>query len=246
MSPPAALIAAVAAVAVAGVIAAARRLRPHRALIRGAVLHDPTDDTQMGEDGAMRSVQSADIDLPLDVLGELWVPATLERLARTYWAFLSRCTLGLIRVQYRHDGRDIVLISRPLVLLSFGCPEYEMNAERGIVRWPIQRGILVAGAGHGKDGYLEIDVRRRGEVQPGCERVNVEVEVANFYPRIAHGISQVVYANTQSRIHVLVTYGFLRRLLSRRLERSVTGRYDVPSTPEETGEPSKARDRAAA
>jgi hypothetical protein len=239
----AALIAA-AAVVVAALAVLVRRLLPHQAVIRGAVVHHPTDDTQVDADGAVRSIQSADIDLPVDAFGELWTPATLERLARTYWAFLSRCTLGLIKVKYREDGRDVVLLTRPFVLLSFKTPEYELNGDRGIVRWPIDRGVLVARAGRGRDGYLEIDVRRRGTVESGCERVNVEVEVANFYPQIAHTLSKFVYTNTQSRIHVLVTYGFLRRLVSRELEESVTGKYAVPSA-DATREPQKARDRVA-
>jgi hypothetical protein len=242
---PAALFTVIAA-AFAVIVTLVRRLRPHSAVIKGAVIHDPTDDTKVGPDGAVRSVQGADIDLPLESFGELWVPSTLERLARTYWAFLSTCTLGLIRVLYRDDGRDVVFLRRPFVLLSFGCPEYEMNNERGIVRWPINTGILVANQGRGKDGYLEIDVRRRGEVEPGVERVTVEVEVANFYPQLAHWLSRFVYTNTQSRIHVLVCYGFLRRLVSRELEESVTGHYAITNdTVEATPEPSKARDKAA-
>ncbi len=242
---PAALLAALLAFAAAAVTVF-RRLRPHSAAIRGAVVHDPTDDTSADADGAVRSVQSADIDLPPEAFGELWTPATLERLARTYWAFLTRCTLGLIRVKYSDEGRDVVLLTRPFVLLRFRSPEYEMNADRGIVRWPIADGLLVAGPGRGADGYLEIDVRRRGTIQNDCERVNVEVEVANFYPQLAHWLSRFVYTNTQSRIHVLVTYGFLRRLVSRELEESVTGKYAGPRSVDETPEPRRARDRAAA
>lgn len=244
MKPSKMLVALVALVA--GAIAVFLRLRPHTAVIKGAVVHDPSDDTGVDADGAVHSIQSADIDLPDDAFGELWTPATLERLARTYWSFLSRCTLGLIRVEYRDDGRDVVLLRRPLVLLSFKCPEYEMNADRGIVRWPIDKGLLVARDGRGKDGYLEIDVRRRGEVSPGVERVNVEVEVASFYPQIAHYMSRFIYTNTQSRIHVLVTYGFLRRLVSRDLEESVTGRWNAVESVEDTPEPEKQRDKASA
>ncbi len=112
----------------AGLVAVFLRLRPHTAVIKGAVVHDPTDDTRVGPEGAVASVQSADIDLPVDAFGELWAPDTLERLARTYWAFLGRCTLGLIRVEYREDGRDVVFLRRPFVLLSFKAPEYEMNS----------------------------------------------------------------------------------------------------------------------
>ena len=34
---------------------------------------------------------------------EIWTPMHLERLARTYWKYLSRVTLGLIRVEYTDD-----------------------------------------------------------------------------------------------------------------------------------------------
>ena len=91
------------------------------------------------------------------------------------------------------------------MLLSFQAPEYEMDAERGIVRWRIE-GILVSRAGRGGNGYLEIDVRRIPGEREGRAGVHVEVEVANFYPAIASGISRWVYANTQSRIHVIVTH----------------------------------------
>ena len=70
----------------------------------------------------------------------------LERLARTYWKYLSRVTLGLIRVEYTDTERAVVLLHRPLVLLRFGAPEYEMSDGRGIVRWTIRDGILVAQA----------------------------------------------------------------------------------------------------
>ena len=40
-------------------------------------------------------------------------------------------------------------------------PEYEMDDERGVVRWRIERGVLVAPPGIDADGYLEIDIRRR-------------------------------------------------------------------------------------
>ena len=43
-------------------------------------------------------------------------------------------------------------------------------------------------------------------------RVHVEVEVANFYPALASSIARWLYSATQSRIHVIVTHGFLRSL----------------------------------
>ena len=79
------------------------------------------------------------------------------------------------------------------------------------MRWRIDRGVLVARPGRGGDGYLEIDVRRLPADEPGKRGLHVEVEVANFYPRSPRARAWV-YAVTQSRIHVLVTYGFLRSL----------------------------------
>jgi hypothetical protein len=158
----------------------------------------------------------------------------LERLARTYWKYLSRVTLGLIRVVYTPTERAVVLIARPFVLLRFRAPEYAMDAERGMVRWRIRNGILVASEGHEGDGFLEIDVRRLPNATPGRATLHVEVEVASFYPAIAFGIARWVYANTQSRIHVLVTHGFLRSLAKLELEESVVGRF---AEPEEDGAP---------
>ena len=37
----------------------------------------------------MRSIQAANVDMPEDELLALWKPVNLERLARTYWKYLS-------------------------------------------------------------------------------------------------------------------------------------------------------------
>jgi hypothetical protein len=65
--------------------------------------------------------------------------------------------------------------------------------------------------------------------------VHVEVEVANFYPTIASSLSRWLYANTQSRIHVLVTHGFLRSLARLDLAPSKVGRF---ATVEQVPDPS--------
>jgi hypothetical protein len=199
--------------------------------VGGAVIQTPTDDTQMDANGAVRSVQSADITMPRDTLEELWDPANLERLARTYWSFLSACTLGIIRVHYT-EGERFVKAFRVIPLLTFAAPEYEMDTDRGIVRWRIVKGLLVARKGRDGDGALEIDVRRLPTNEPGKARINVEISVLNFYPNIARWLSRFVYTNTQSRIHVIVTYGFLRRLVTRDLDQSVTGRFNAPDIDE--------------
>jgi hypothetical protein len=203
------------------------RVRP----LADSVIRDPVEHTTMDDRGAVRSVQAADISMPESALVELWTPMNLERLARTYWRYLSRVTLGLIRVDYTPTDRMVVLIFRPLVLLRFRAPEYALDADRGVVRWRIRDGILVASEGHEGDGYLEIDVRRLPGDGPGRAKVHVEVEIASFYPAIALRIARWFYAQTQSRIHVLVTHGFLRSLAKLQLEESAVGRFAERSEP---------------
>src|SRR5262249_31035072 len=69
--------------------------------------------------GAVRSVQTADVLIDRAALADIWTPMHLERLARTYWRFLTRVTLGLIRVRYTEAERTVVLVASPLRLLTF-------------------------------------------------------------------------------------------------------------------------------
>jgi hypothetical protein len=173
--------------------------------------------------GAVRSVQTADVSLPDSALAQIWSPINLERLARTYWRFLSRFTLGVVRVHYTEAERFVILLASPLKLLTFKAPEYEMGADHGIVRWRIERGLLVAKRGKGS-GYLQILVRRKLDSASGAHYLHVEVEVANFYPSIASGLGRWFYKVTQSRIHVFVTHGFLRSLARLDLAESKVGK----------------------
>ena len=194
--------------------------RRSRALI--ANFHDST--SMDGSTGAVRSVQTADLLLDEAALEEIWSPAHLERLARTYWRFLTRVTLGLVRVRYTDTERSVVLLASPLRLLTFHAPEYEMDPTRGMVRWRIARGVLVAGQGRDGGGYLQIEVRRSPGERPDQAHLHVEVEVANFYPSIASRFSRRLYDATQSRIHVMITRGFLRSLARLDLAESRVGR----------------------
>src|SRR5918999_4992066 len=197
-----------------------RRRRP-----ADAVISDLDDHTVMDSRGSVRSIQAATVTTPEGSLDAIWTPTYLERLARTYWKFLSRVSLGLIRVEYTETERRVVLLRRPFVLLRFRAPEYTIGDGRGIVRWRIRDGVLVA---KHDEGYLEIDVRRLEPEQPGTDQAHVEVEVANFYPAIATWVTRWFYKATQSRIHVLVTQGFLRSLARRELEMSAVGRFAGP------------------
>jgi hypothetical protein len=193
--------------------------RPKIATISKLENHTTEDEAS----GAMRSVQTAEVSLPEATLRELWTPAHMERLARTYWRFITRVTLGLIRVVYSDSERSVVLLARPLKLLTFGAPEYELDAEHGRVRWRIERGILLARRGRGAHGHLQIDVRRLPERHAGEARLHAEVEVANFHPAIASGFGMRAYNATQARIHVFVTHGFLRSLARLDLAESKVG-----------------------
>jgi hypothetical protein len=188
-----------------------------------AMLTGPRDTTAMDASGAVRSVQAVDLTLPLVDLEAIWTPMHLERLARTYWKHLSRVSLGLIRVSYTQTERAVVLIARPLVLLRFRAPEYELHADRGRVRWQIRDGLLVAEPDH---GHLEIEARRAPAPEAGYACAHIEVEVANFYPALSVWVARWFYVNTQSRLHVLVTYSFLRSLTRRELERSAVRRFE--------------------
>jgi len=198
----------------------ARRPRPRAEVIS---LEDHTGEDP--ETGAVRSVQEADLLIDADALADIWTPGHLERLARTYWRFLTRVTLGVIRVRYSDGTRSVVLLTEPLRLLTFQAPEYELDGRRGLVRWRIERGLLVSARGRHGRGYLQIEVRREQAAgTPGKQLLHVAVEVANFYPSIAFGISRRFYNATQSRIHVFVTYGFLRSLTRLNLAESRVGR----------------------
>lgn len=199
-------------------------------------LGDRTSEDQ--RTGALRSVQTADVALPETALRELWSPMYLERLARTYWRFITRATLGLVRVVYSETERSVVLLARPLKLLTFKAPEYEMGSDHGLVRWRIERGLLVARHGRGEtaaggQGHLQIDVRRVNDAKPGEALLHVEVEVANFHPAIAWRFGRRIYNATQAKIHVIVTHGFLRSLARLDLAESKVGRLAEPLSPTE-------------
>ena len=160
--------------------------------------------------GGVTTKQVADVTLPRTELDRIWNPEYLERLARTYWLFLTRVSLGLLRVVYSPFSREVVVLRRPFRLLTFRGPRYRAEPNRGSVTWPIDRGILVAPTGRGK-GYLQITVERPEEDESADEvTIRVSSEVANFYPALAAGglprwiarIGGWLYRITQLRIHL--------------------------------------------
>ena len=214
-----------------------RLWRRRASVIPGAEVGELVDETTTdAETGAVTSRQAADIVLPAAAIEGLWDPEHLERVARTYWTTLQRFTLGLMHVHYTAGERSVVLLVPQLRLLTFKAPEYEMDRCHGIVRWRIEKGLLVSRRGTDGDGYLEIDIRRHDEPEQGKVRLRVGVEVANYYPRLG-SLSRRLYAATQSRIHVISCNYFLRRLVRRDLSTSKVGHFAGPASPAQAPDP---------
>ncbi len=186
-------------------------------------IRKPGKQVRVRPSGAVGSVQEAEIVVDRSLLDGIWTADNLELIARGYWAFLRRMSLGIIRVRYAADSRTVTAFGK-IPLLRFGAPVYEAEEGRGTVEWPIDRGLLVAVEGRGK-GALRVSVERcdRDGVDDGADalldrvRLIAKVEVENFYPglrgrgRFAR-FGAWVYAQTQLRIHVLVCNGYLRHL----------------------------------
>jgi hypothetical protein len=193
-----------------------RQLERHRrARARVRIEHVPR--SKYAADGSIGSKQVAEVSLPRSELDRVWSPEYLERLAATYWCFLTRFSFGLLRVLYTDDAREVVLLTRPFVLLRFRKPEYEIESDGGTVTWPIDKGLLVAPSGRTR-GYLRLTVRRPPDDGGSGEiTATISSEVVNFYPMLAgwgwfSRIGRLIYNETQLRIHVLVTHAFLRSL----------------------------------
>jgi hypothetical protein len=204
---------------------------PRRLLVRKLPARVRLVDTPrsgQGPDGSVTSRQVAEVTLPRSELERIWTPEYLERLARTYWRFLERVSLGLLRVLYTPHSREVVLLGRPLVLLRFFAPEYDIRPDGGTVTWRINRGLLVAPSGRGK-GYLRISVVR-GPGRGDDATVTVASEVASFFPMLA-GIARPLYRFTQLQLHVVVTNAFLRSLATLDLPESVVGALTASPSP---------------
>lgn len=177
------------------------------------VLPEP-EEHRVATTGAVSSVQEAEISFWPTALERLWQPESLEWLAQSYWRYLRRVSLGLIRVRFGPQDRTVVLVLPWLRLLRFRAPEYRTAPGSASVTWRIERGLLVAAQGR-DSGWLRIEVSR-SEAGRG-EMVHVRVEVRNFYPwlrgngRFAR-FGAWLYSRTQLRIHRRVTTGFLRSL----------------------------------
>lgn len=165
--------------------------------------------------GGLKCAQSAVITVGADLFEEIWQPDTLDLLAQSYWKYIERRSLGLIRM--RKDDESRVVSSLGIHLLRFREPEFATGEDFGEVTWPIDRGVLVARDGRGQ-GYLKISVKLDDHIHgEGRKRFTVTSEVANFYPFIRSSgrfarAGTWIYSKTQLRTHIAVTKGFLKSL----------------------------------
>lgn len=176
----------------------------------------PDELDKVERTGAVGSVQAGTLLLP-EPPSSVLNRDFLSRAAQEYWRFITRASIGLIRVAYARDHQSVVLLARPLALLRFRAPDYELLEGRGSVTWPIERGLLVSRKGRNR-GFLRLSVERVDE--PAADDrvpVRVQIEVRSFYPwlrgsgRFA-GLGVWLYSQTQQRIHRSITRGFLRSL----------------------------------
>jgi hypothetical protein len=207
-----------------------RRIFRRRRDARARVQIIETPHGSKAEDGSVTTKQVAAVTMPRAELDSIWNAEHLERLARTYWSFLRKVSLGILRVKYTPDSREIVVLTRPFTLLRFHAPDYETGTNKGAVTWRIAKGLLVAPMGRSK-GFLRLAVERIPPAAGDSGRLAnlvVSSEVANFYPTIGGWgwfakIGSWIYEQTQLRIHVILTNAFLRSLARLDLAPSVVG-----------------------
>ena len=165
--------------------------------------------------GGVTCEQEALITVDRATFEAIWTPSTLELLARSYWDFIRRRTLGAIRVAYRGEEPKVALFGR-IPLLRFRAPLFSTGDREASVQWPIEKGLLVSREGRGQ-GYLRIAVDREAGSSAECPQLRVSSTVSNFYPWIRGTgwfarTGTWIYSQTQLRIHIAVTRGFLRSL----------------------------------
>lgn len=207
-----------------------RRLLERRRRARARVQLVPVRQSGVGSDGSVGSRQVAEVTLPRAEFERIWSPEHLERLGRTYWLFLSRVSLGILRVLYTPESRQVVALTRPFVLLRFRAPEYDVRPDGGTVTWSIDRGLLVARDGRGR-GFLRLSVARLPDLAGPEVTITVSSEVINFYPTISARIGTWFYNQTQLRFHVVLTNAFLRSLANLELHPSRVGALRGPPEP---------------
>ncbi len=216
-----------------------RKLLPENRPLPASVKIVHVPEQGYAPDGSVTTRQKAELTVPCEMLNRMWTAENLENLARTYWAFLIRMSLGILNVRYGPESREIVAFGR-IVLLRFHTPDYETGSDHGCVTWRINKGLLVAPGGRNK-GHLRICVERPPDLNgTGEVTVTVTSEVGAFVPmltlpglRALSGFGRWLYRQTQLRVHVIVSHAFLKSLSNLELEQSHVGalRVSPPGLP---------------
>ena len=171
---------------------------------------------QLPPTGPLESVHSVEL-LPARAASAEPDRRLLERAGDSYWRYLGRRFLGVIRAVSRQGHPAVVLLVRSLVLLRFGPPRYARLDRGGSMTWPIVDGLLVSREGRER-GFLRLSIERTGQDEaPGAATLKATMEVHDFYPSIrSRGrlarLGTRLYGATQRRAHRLTTRGFLRSL----------------------------------
>jgi hypothetical protein len=168
--------------------------------------------------GPVGSIHEADLLVPAEAVASILSVAFLERIARAYWRFLRRISLGLLRVRSGPGNESIVPLVSGVVLLCFRPARYSVESERAEVEWQIDHGLLVAREGR-RRGALRIQLARRrpDHVERGGARLLMRMEVAGYHPRLRGPrwfapLGAWIYAHTQAQVHRLVLRSFMSSL----------------------------------
>ena len=122
-----------------------------------------------------------------------------DELGRLYWQELAGFTRGLVRSRRRGAGTEL-LLAGIVPLLRFGPRVTDIGADSVQCRYPIQGGLLAAGAG----GELVIAQHTGSELS---------LAVTDYAPRLGKGgrVGRLLYAQLQGRLHAAAAARFLQR-----------------------------------
>src|SRR3954454_19140003 len=102
-----------------------RRLWRRRKEVKARVTLVKEPEGAASKDGSVTTKQVADVTMPKAELDRIWTTEYLERLPPPHWHFLPRGSLGVPKVHYGPASREIVVLTKPFVLLRFHAPVYE-------------------------------------------------------------------------------------------------------------------------
>jgi hypothetical protein len=137
-------------------------------------------------------------------------------MGHSYWRFVARRSLGLIRAMEEPDGRVSLLVrATRLNLLCFDPPRYERDASGASATWRIAGGALVMRRGRGH-GFLRLTLGRPTG-PPESKTIRAAMEVRGFYPLLRGSgrlaiAGAALYNLTQRVVHRAMARAYLRSL----------------------------------